>query len=179
MALHQNTCHVGTSERMSQSHKKVSAYWERECKVQFYLIKFQKKIMNTIMVFNSVQMFEPFQDQNQHSFWIISLSWFVMLVFWKHIRSIYLWPNHSGKKVRTKFRFFLKVLFIFLLCNWVFWTNIENNSAVTLHFEDLAVQTYLFLKDVCICWWKISFKKKILFMNVQFFLYKYFEDFYP
>ena len=27
----------------------------------------------------------------------------------------------------------------------------ESNAAVTLYFEDLAVQNYLFLKDVRIC----------------------------
>ena len=32
----------------------------------------------------------------------------------------------------------------------------ESNAAVTLHFEDLVDQNYLFLKDVCIRWWTIS-----------------------
>ena len=31
----------------------------------------------------------------------------------------------------------------------------EGNAAVTLHFEDLAVQNYLFFKHVRICWEKI------------------------
>ena len=38
--------------------------------------------------------------------------------------------------------------FQFLLQNWVFGTNMESNTAVTLHFEDIAVRNYLFLKDV-------------------------------
>ena len=47
----------------------------------------------------------------------------------------------------------------------------ESNAAVTLHFEDLAVQNYLFLKDVCICWWKISncFKKHYWWIWFFFF----------
>ena len=45
---------------------------------------------------------------------------------------------------------FLGRYFQFLFGNWVFWTNMEGNAAVTLKFEDLAVKNYLFLKDVCI-----------------------------
>ena len=39
----------------------------------------------------------------------------------------------------------------FFLGNWVFQTYTENIADKTLHFEDLAVTKYLFLKDVCIC----------------------------
>ena len=57
----------------------------------------------------------------------------------------------SGKNLNCWKRYFQ-----FLCGNWVFWTNMESTSAVTLHFEDLAVQNYFFLKDVCLCRWKIS-----------------------
>ena len=40
----------------------------------------------------------------------------------------------------------------------------------TLHFEDLAVQNYLFLKDVCIHWWtNLKLFNKALLMSVKFF----------
>ena len=59
---------------------------------------------------------------------------------------------------------------LLLWWNWVFRTNMESNAAVTLHFENLAVQNYLFLKDMCICWWKISnCLTKAFLMNVKFF----------
>ena len=38
-----------------------------------------------------------------------------------------------------------------LKINPVFRTNMDSNAAVTLHLEDLGVQNYLFLKDMCIC----------------------------
>ena len=34
--------------------------------------------------------------------------------------------------------------FLWPLWNWSLWTNMESNAAVTLHFEDLAVNNYLF-----------------------------------
>ena len=51
---------------------------------------------------------------------------------------------------------FCKSYFLWPLWNWGFGTNMESNAAVTLHFEDLAVKNYLFLKYVCIRLWKIS-----------------------
>ena len=67
------------------------------------------------------------------------------------LASICFGPTHSGKKkFLAKFGFFKKFFSISPL-KLVFWTNMESNAAVTLHFEDLAVQNYLFLKDVCIC----------------------------
>ena len=36
----------------------------------------------------------------------------------------------------------------------------ESNSAVTLHFEDLTITNYLFLKDVCNCDEKSPYKRQ-------------------
>ena len=55
------------------------------------------------------------------------------------------------KKILGQNLDFCKSYFQFLRWNWVFRTNMEGNAVVTLHFEDLAVQNCLFLKDVCIC----------------------------
>ena len=52
----------------------------------------------------------------------------------------------------------------------------ESNAAVTLHFEDLAVQNYLFLKDVCIDGEKSQIVYKSTFDECDVFLFKYFED---
>ena len=49
------------------------------------------------LLYNSVQMFEPFRYQNHNFFGKIILSGFVMQGFWKQIGSIVLCPNHSGK----------------------------------------------------------------------------------
>ena len=82
------------------------------------------------------------------------------LIFHVRLSKTYTFNFFMTKPLRKKK--FEKILdfcgsyFQFLLWNWVFWTNMESNAAVTLHFEDLAVQNYLFLKYVCICWWKIS-----------------------
>ena len=63
--------------------------------------------------------------------------------------------------------------FLVYLWNWVFQTNIESKAAVTLKFEDLAVKRYLFLKFVCICWWKISNYSISTFHQCEVFLFKY------
>ena len=89
--------------------------------------------------YNSVQMSEPFQGGNPNSFGKISLNWFFMLDFQKHIHSISLWLNHSGKKIGPKFGLLWK-LFSFSTLKLGFWTNMESSAAVTLHFEDLVVQ---------------------------------------
>ena len=49
-----------------------------------------------VSIYNTIQMFEPFWDQNQYFFGIISVSWFFMQEFWKQIGSVVLRPNHSG-----------------------------------------------------------------------------------
>ena len=49
-----------------------------------------------VSIYNTIQMFEPFWDQNQYFFGIISLSLFFMQEFWKQIGSVVLGPNHSG-----------------------------------------------------------------------------------
>jgi hypothetical protein len=48
----------------------------------------------------------------------------------------------------------------------------ESNAAVTLHFEDLAVQNYLFFFKICVHLLVKNIKlfKKALLMNVKFFL---------
>ena len=46
--------------------------------------------------------------------------------------------------------------FLWPLWIWGFGTIMKSNAAVTLHFEDLLVKNYLFLKYVCICSWKTS-----------------------
>ena len=44
--------------------------------------------------------------------------------------------------------------FLWHLWNWSFGTNMESNAAVTLHFEDLAVNNYLFWIYLCIHFWQ-------------------------
>ena len=106
--------------------------------------------------YNSVQMFEPFQDRNPHLFGTVSLSWIVMKSILKTYSFNLFWTKPLRKKIPGQNLDFWKSNFQFLRWNCFFLTNMENNAAVTLHFKDLAVQNYLFLKDVCICWWKIS-----------------------
>ena len=50
------------------------------------------------------------------------------------------------KNFGPKFGFKKKVIFFFSAEIGFFWTNMESNAAVTLHFEDLAVQNNLLLK---------------------------------
>ena len=113
-------------------------------------------LSNVIWLYNSVQMFEPFQDRNPHFFQTVSLSWIVMKSISKTYSFNLFWTQPLRKKILGQNLEFWKSYFQFLRWNWFFRTNMESNAAVTLHFEDLAVQNYLFLKDVCICWWKIS-----------------------
>ena len=90
----------------------------------------------------------------------------------KRIASI--WTKSLRKKISGQNLDFSKSYFQFLRWNWVFRTNMKSNAAVTLHFEDLAVHDYLFLKDVCIFWWKISncLKKHFRWMwTLIFFIY--------
>ena len=88
----------------------------------------------------------------EQSVWA-ELSW---NPFQKRIASILFGPNHSGEKNLGPNLDVWKSYFQFLRWNWVFRTYMEINAAVTLHFDDLAVKNHLFLKDMCICWWKIS-----------------------
>ena len=44
---------------------------------------------------------------------------------------------------------FLEVIALTPL-KWDFWTKMESNAAVTLQFEELRLNNYLFLKDLCI-----------------------------
>ena len=134
-----------------------------------YVCRFQKQ-------YNSAQMFEPFQDQNQHLFGTGSLSWFVMKSISTTYRFHLFWTKPLRKKMWGQNLDFSKSNFQFLRWIWVFRTNMGSNSAVTRHFEDLVVQNYLFLKDVCICWWKISNCLKSTFDECEVFLFKYFED---
>ena len=64
-----------------------------------------------LTAYNSVQMFEPFQDQTPHFFGKIILSWFVMQDFQKLIGSKVLWPNHSGTIFQGKVWIFVEVTF--------------------------------------------------------------------
>ena len=52
--------------------------------------------------------------------------------------------------LRKKLDFLWKFFSSFPL-TFCFLTNMESNADVTLQFEDIAVQNYLFLKYVCIC----------------------------
>ena len=106
--------------------------------------------------YNRVQMFEPFQDRNPHFFGTVSLIWFVMKFISKTCSFNLFWTKPLRKKKFGRNLDFCGSYFQFLRWNWVFRTNMESNAAVTLHFEDLAVQNYLFLKVVCIRWWKIT-----------------------
>ena len=63
----------------------------------------------------SVQMYEPFQDQNTYFFGNISLSWFFIKYFQKRTGSISFWPIHSGKKFKAKFELLWKFFSISLL----------------------------------------------------------------
>ena len=48
----------------------------------------------------------------------------------------------------------------------------ESNGAVTLHFEDLAVKNYLFLKKMCaFVGENIKMFTKALLMDVKFFFF--------
>ena len=105
---------------------------------------------------NSVQMFEPFQDRNQHFFGSIRVSWLVMKSIPKTF-SFNLFLTKSLRKFSLNWNLdFGERYFQFLPWNRVFPTYMKSNAAVTLHLEDLTVKKYLFLKDVCIFWWKIS-----------------------
>ena len=64
----------------------------------------------------------------------------------KSLKKLFLWWNMD----------FCGSYFLRTIWNWGFGTNMESNVAVTLHFEDLAVNNYLFFKYVCMCLWKIS-----------------------
>ena len=114
------------------------------------VLKFQLPSFNGLGIRTVFRCLSPFKIgihiYLEQSVWA-ELSW---NPFWKRIASICFEPNHSGKK------YFWKSYFQFLCWNCFFWTNMESNAAVTLHFEDIAVKNYLFLKDVRICWWKIS-----------------------
>ena len=81
-------------------------------------------------------MFDPFQDRNQHLFGTVSLRLFVM----KSISKTYSF-NWFWTKPRGKICILAKVIFNFC-AKIVFFTNMESNASVTLHFEDLAVQNY-------------------------------------
>ena len=123
---------------------------------------------------NSVQMFEPFWDQNPSFFGMISLTWFGMQDFQKQIGSVVLGPNHSG---------FLKTIFVFCgsyflwpLWNWDFGTRMESNTAAMLYFEDLAVKNYLFFKYVSFVCEKSPIFLFSTFDQCEVFLFKYFED---
>ena len=59
-------------------------------------------------------------------------------------------------------------VFFFFPSDILFLTNMESNADVTLQFEDIAVQNYLFLKYVCICLWKIYFFCEVLLINMKF-----------
>ena len=114
-------------------------------------------------------MFEPFQDRNPHFFGTVSLSWFVMKSISKTYSFNLFWTKPLRKKVFGQNLDSCKSYFQFLRWNWFFRTNMESNAAVTLHFEDLAVQNYMFLKDMCIHWWKYLIALKGLWMIVKFF----------
>ena len=122
--------------------------------------------------YNSVQMFEPFWDRNSHFYGIFRLSWFFMQDFQKRIDSVVLGPNHSGKFFGGRNLDFCESYFLWPFCNGVFWTNMESNAAVTLHFEDLAVNNYL-------CTFTCEKSQIVLlstFDQCEVFLFKYFED---
>ena len=104
------------------------------------------------IVYNSVQMFEAFQDRNPHFFGTVSLSWIVMNIISKTYSFSLYWTKPLRKIFLGQNLDFWKSYFLFPCWNWIFWTNMESNAALTLHFGDLAVQNYLFLKDVCIRW---------------------------
>ena len=63
--------------------------------------------------------------------------------------------NLVSKKFLRQNLDFCGSYFLWPLWNWGFGTNMESNAAVTLQFEHIAFTNYLFLKDLCICWWKI------------------------
>ena len=122
-------------------------------------------------------MFEPFQERNPHFCGTVSLSSFVMKSISKMYSLNLFWTKPLRNKISGQNLDFCKSYFQFLCCNWVFWTNMESNAALTLHFEDLAVQNYLFLKDLCICWGKISNGLENTFDECKVFLFRYFKDY--
>ena len=100
-------------------------------------------------------MFKPFQDRNPHFFGKISLSYFFMKSYWKQIDSILFDQITQEQNVGAKFGSLwqsaswtpLKLGFLDLkgqwcCCNAAIWRTCCNKILV--------------LKDVCICWWKIS-----------------------
>ena len=102
-------------------------------------------------IYNSVQIFEPFRDQNPHFLWKISLWWFFIKVYQKPISSITLWPNHLGIKNSGRNLDFCGSYFLFHLWNWVFRTNMESNAALMLQFEDFAMNiVFFFFKYVLV-----------------------------
>ena len=80
------------------------------------------------------------------------LSW----KFEKHMEPIFFFIKSLRNFFWNKNLDFYGSYFQFLPWILFFWTYLESNAAVTIHLEDLAVTIYLFLKDKCICWWKIS-----------------------
>ena len=89
-------------------------------------------------------------DGKRNSFGKINLRWFFMLDFQKRKSSVSSW-----KKISEQNLDFCGSYFWFLLWKWVFRTDKESHAAVTLHYKDLEVQNYLFLKDACLYWLKI------------------------
>ena len=122
------------------------------CMMDFCLHRFHTFFYFIKTVFRSLSPFKIGTNISlEQSVWA-DLSW---NPFRKCIASICLWSNQPGNC------FWMEILkcwsyFQFLPWNWVFWTYMESNAAVTLYFKDLAVTNYLFLKDVCICWLEIS-----------------------
>ena len=74
--------------------------------------------------------------------------------------------NTQEKNFRAKSEF-LKKLFSFSPLKLFFFTNIESNAAVTLHFEDLAVENNLFCVHLLVK--NLKLFKKALLMSVKFF----------
>ena len=146
-----------------KSNKQVESWWSLDLLMSFS--------------YNSVQMFEPFQDRNQHFFGTVSLSWIVMKFISKTYSFNLFWIKPLRKNISGQNLDFWKSYFLFLCWNLVFWTNMESNAAVTLRsWGPCGPKLLVFKRCVDLLVKNLKLFTKSLWINVKFFFCKYFQD---
>ena len=76
----------------------------------YHIIPYHTIPYHTIFILNSVQMFEPFQDRNQHFLETVSLTYFVMKSFSKTYSFNLFWTKPFRKTILGKIWIFAKVI---------------------------------------------------------------------
>ena len=99
-----------TKEPFKRQLQRNNSKW-LDNEINLFIGNFLPKLPRLVKLYNSVQMFEPFWDQNQLFFGMISLSKFFMQDFRKQIGSVGLGPNHSGNIFWGKIWIFVEVIF--------------------------------------------------------------------